>query len=111
MEVEKVSAENAAPIVWAMRPGQPDPDYGKVVDGLNCCIISDREVFCPDDCPYQDDKDGRRCETIMKQEALLLIQQQAQELHDLKIRFTITRQEGSYERHGARDRQAQENVG
>lgn len=93
MEVEKVSAENAAPIVWAMRPGQPDPDYGKVVDGLNCCIISDREVFCPDDCPYQDDKDGRRCETIMKQEALLLIQQQAQELHDLKQKtdkFRIT---------------------
>ena len=88
-----MSSDNAAPIVWAAWPGQPDPDYGKVVDGLNCCIISDSEVFCPDDCPYQDDKDGRHCETIMKQEALLLIQQQAKELHDLKKsmnRFRIT---------------------
>lgn len=45
-----MSEINAAPIVWAARPGQPDPDYGKVVDGLSCCIIADREVFCPDDC-------------------------------------------------------------
>ena len=109
-----MSAENAAPIVWAARPGQPDPDYGKVVDGLNCCIISDREVFCPDDCPYQDDKDGRRCETIVKQEALLLIQQQAQALHELRKKLEklkITVKEERYERHGARDRQAQEAVG
>ena len=88
-----MASDNSAPIVWAARPGQPDPDYGMVVDGLHCCITAERTMFCPDDCLYQDDKDGRRCETILKEEALLLIQQQAQALHDLKQKtdkFRIT---------------------
>ncbi|MCR4622091.1 MAG: hypothetical protein K5663_08425 [Clostridiales bacterium] len=70
-----------------------EPDCGKVAEGLVCCIASDREVFCPDDCPYQDDSDGLRCETILKQEALRLIQEQAQALHELKQRFTISKKE------------------
>ena len=87
-----MSSENTAPIVWAAGPGQQDPDYGKVVDGLNCCIYADRTVYCPDDCPYQD-KDGLRCETVLKQDALVLIQQQAQAIYELRKnmdRFKIT---------------------
>lgn len=82
-----MASDNTAPIVWAGRPGGKDPDYGMVVDGLHCCITSERSMFCPDDCPYQDDKDRRRCETILKQEALLLIQQQVQALYELRKNF------------------------
>lgn len=48
------------------------PDIEKVIKGLECCITSDNEVFCPGDCPYDDDGDFR-CETMLKRDAAAML--------------------------------------
>lgn len=50
------------------------PDKNKVKKGLECCIESDRECVCPYDCPYDDD-DNDVCETLVKVDALKLIEE------------------------------------
>ena len=50
------------------------PDKNKVKKGLECCIESDRECVCPDDCPYDDD-DNDVCEALVKVDALKLIEE------------------------------------
>ena len=50
-------------------------DYlDKAIKGLECCIESDKEVLCPEDCPYDDDGDCR-CETLVKMDALALLKE------------------------------------
>ena len=50
-------------------------DFEKVIKGLECCIFSDEECECLDECPYHDDCWETDCELgyILKKDALELL--------------------------------------
>ena len=55
-------------------------DREKVIKGLECCIASDRECVCPEDCPYQEvDESDDICETLLKLDALAMLKEQEEE--------------------------------
>jgi len=53
-------------------------DREKVIKGLECCILSDEECECLDECPYHDDCWETDCELgyILKKDALKLLKEQ-----------------------------------
>ena len=52
-------------------------DIEKVIKGLLCCIDSDRECFCPEDCPYGEvNESNYMCETLLKLDAIALLKGQ-----------------------------------
>ena len=58
-------------------------DFEKVIKALECCIFSDEECECLDECPYHDDCWETNLESgyILKKDALeLLKKQEAREL-------------------------------
>lgn len=66
-------------------------DRGKVIKGLECCILSDEECECLDECPYHDDCWETDCELgyILKKDALkLLKEQEAEKPKEVNIRCT-----------------------
>ena len=50
-------------------------DREKVIKGLECCVISDEEGVCPDDCPYYSEcwQDTIKVEKQLKKDALALL--------------------------------------
>lgn len=49
-------------------------DLDKVLKALECCIQSDRDCMCPEDCPYADaDDENDLCETQVKLAAYELL--------------------------------------
>lgn len=53
----------------------------KVINGLKCCIRSDREVFCSGRCPYYDDQS--KCETKVKQDVYKYIGTKSQVVREV----------------------------
>ena len=52
-------------------------DREKVIKALECCIESDRECVCLENCPYADaDETSDTCETQIKIAALELLKEQ-----------------------------------
>lgn len=53
-------------------------DREKVIKGLECCILSDEECECPDECPYHDDCWETDYELVytLKKDALELLKEQ-----------------------------------
>ena len=43
------------------------------IRGLKCCIESDENVFCPDDCPYSDTFGDNSCEANLHKDLLEMI--------------------------------------
>lgn len=77
-------------------------DYGKVVEGLKCCVRAEETGMCPDDCPIVDmcETGRNECRTMLMQAAHDLIQEQALALYELRKnfeKFKITVKEEWYE--------------
>lgn len=73
-------------------------DYGKVVEGLKCCVRAEETGMCPDDCPIVDmcETGRNECHTMLMQAAHDLIQEQALALYELRKKlekFKITEKE------------------
>lgn len=66
-------------------------DREKVIKGLECCIKSDKECMCRDNCPYDDD-DNDVCETLVKLDALKLIEELLKEQEAVKPRVSSVEQ-------------------
>ena len=47
----------------------------KVIKELTCCIYSEEEYECPEDCPYVDD-DMSECQAKVMRDALALLKEQ-----------------------------------
>ena len=47
----------------------------KIIKELTCCIYSEEEYECPDDCPYADD-DTSECQVNVMRDALSLLKEQ-----------------------------------
>ena len=58
------------------------PDREKVIKGLGCCIYSEEECECPEDCPYVDD-DMSECQAKVMRDALELLKEQQEQLDEL----------------------------
>ena len=50
-------------------------DREKVIKELTCCIYSEEECECPEDCPYVDD-DMSECQAKVMRDALELLKEQ-----------------------------------
>ena len=48
-------------------------DIDKTIKELRCCIQSEEECFCPDDCPYNDG-DASECQATVMRDALELLE-------------------------------------
>lgn len=61
----------------------------KVIRWLECCIKSERDCLCPENCPYADaDETHDLCETQVKLAALALLKEQEPPTSDeLKVHY------------------------
>ena len=50
-------------------------DREKVIKELTCCIYSEEECECPEECPYVDD-DMSECQAKVMRDALALLKEQ-----------------------------------
>ena len=55
--------------------------FDRVVKELTCCIYSEEECECPNDCPYSDG-DMEECQATVMRDALELLNEQQ---HRIKI--------------------------
>lgn len=53
------------------------------IRGLKCCIESDENVFCPDDCPYSDTFGDNSCEANLHKELLEFVKPRVMTKEDL----------------------------
>lgn len=51
------------------------PNREKVIKELECCIYSEEECECPEDCPYSDGDMGE-CQAQVMRDALALLKEQ-----------------------------------
>lgn len=63
-------------------------DREKVIKELTCCIYSEEECECPEDCPYVDD-DMSECQANVMRDALALIDTQYKLILELQNLISI----------------------
>ena len=55
----------------------------RAIKGLESCIESEKNVFCPENCPYSDMFDQRTCQQHLYEDLLELIKPRVMTLEDL----------------------------
>ena len=91
MDVVQHSEQSRIGSVQTEKGGKTMPDREKVIKELTCCIYSEEECECPEDCPYVDD-DMSECQAKVMRDALALLKEQQEKIEYLEHQLeTLTR--------------------